>query len=137
MERPGEKRDIESRLSQVRDLVEIGVANFNFESILEQHYRRWVRPGDTVIDIGAHIGRHLLPLSQCVGEDGMAIAFEPLPFAFEKLREKFKTKNVWLHNAAVGRALGMATFTYAQGTPEESGLKQRTYNRPDIANPTT
>jgi FkbM family methyltransferase len=128
--------DIESRLSQLKALTEMGLADFNYEAILERHYRNWVRNGDTVIDIGAHIGRHLLPLSQCVGTNGLAIGVEPLPFAFETLREKFVGPNVTLINAAIGRSPGRTSFTYAQGTPEESGLRQRTYNLPDQANPT-
>jgi FkbM family methyltransferase len=38
--------------------------------------RRFVRPGDTVIDIGANIGDLTLPLSQMAGEGGRILAVE-------------------------------------------------------------
>ncbi|HKU28016.1 MAG TPA: FkbM family methyltransferase [Candidatus Sulfotelmatobacter sp.] len=126
----------ESRLEQIGDLIKFGSVSFNFEDLLETHYRRWVRSGDTIIDIGAHTGRHLEPLLECVGLEGKAIAFEPLPFAFDVLRERFKGTQVELNNMALGKEAGMVEFTYARGTPEESGLRRRTYNAPELADPT-
>lgn len=49
-----------------------------------------VRPGDTVIDIGANIGAHTLHLARLVGEAGRVIAFEPTDFAFGKLRANLR-----------------------------------------------
>ncbi len=49
-------------------------------------YRSLVRPGDTVLDIGANIGAHTLPLAQLVGPSGRVVAFEPTQFAFTKLQ---------------------------------------------------
>jgi FkbM family methyltransferase len=130
------KRDITIRLNQVRALMEIGAVQFNYEGILENHYRRWVKAGDTVMDIGAHVGRHLLPLAQCVGDFGTAIGFEPLPFAFKILQEKFAGTKTILVNSAMSNKVGIASFTHARGTPEESGLRQREYNIPEQADPT-
>jgi len=39
-----------------------------------------------VIDVGANIEAHTLPLAKMVGACGMVFAFEPTIFAFEKLR---------------------------------------------------
>src|SRR5438876_7312107 len=41
--------------------------------------RRFVRAGDTVFDIGAHLGFYTLLLSKLVGESGAVFAFEPNP----------------------------------------------------------
>jgi len=49
-------------------------------------YRRLIRPGDIVLDIGANIGSHTLELACCVGPTGSVVAFEPTDFAFEKLK---------------------------------------------------
>jgi len=131
-----EQQSTEACLKQLRELSLRGLASFDFEAILEQHYRHWVQAGDTVIDVGAHVGRHLGPLLDCVGPGGKAIAFEPLPFAFHTLEDRFKDTGVVLHNVALSNRIGESDFTYARGTPEESGLRQRQYNRPDAANPT-
>lgn len=47
--------------------------------------RRLVSPGSLVLDIGANIGAHTLPLARQVGPEGRILAFEPTDFAFRKL----------------------------------------------------
>lgn len=49
-----------------------------------------VRPGATVLDIGANVGAHTLHLARLVGEKGRVIAFEPTDFAIAKLRANLK-----------------------------------------------
>lgn len=61
-------------------------------------YRRLVRPGAVVLDIGANIGAHTLPLAALAGAGGRVIAFEPTQFAFGKLR-----RNLELNPALCGR----------------------------------
>ena len=57
-----------------------------FEPEVVRAYKSIVRPGHTVLDVGANVGAHTLPLARSVGEAGRVIAFEPTVFAFEKLR---------------------------------------------------
>src|SRR5260370_40051383 len=47
--------------------------------------RKLVSPGSLVLDIGANIGAHTLPLAQLVGPNGRVMALEPTAFAFRKL----------------------------------------------------
>ena len=55
-----------------------------FEPSTVRAYRALVKPGQSVLDIGANIGAHTLPLAQLVGENGRVIAFEPTAFALRK-----------------------------------------------------
>jgi len=113
----------------------MGFVYFDFEQILEFHYRKWIQPGDTVVDIGAHIGRHLGPMIELIGSDGSAIAFEPIPFAFSELSKKYTSQNITLHNIALSNYIGNSDFIFADGAAEESGLIQRTFNSPSSTTP--
>lgn len=44
-----------------------------------------VRPGDTVVDIGANYGLYTYHLGRAVGPTGTVWAFEPIPFTFKTL----------------------------------------------------
>lgn len=122
--------------SQLADLIRTGIAHFDYEALLERHYRRWIQPGDTVVDIGAHSGRHLASMLDCVGSSGKAMAFEPLPEQFAFLQTRFPVPQVQLENVALSDEPGVADFTFARGTPEESGLKSRIFNS-SAADPVT
>lgn len=106
----------------------------DYEAILEATYRRFVHPGDVVMDIGAHAGRHTLVLAQLVGSSGRVIAFEPLPLAQELLKAKGIPPNVELHPVAIAPTRGSVEFLFAEGTPEESGFRKKIYTRPDLVN---
>jgi FkbM family methyltransferase len=62
-----------------------------------------VRPGMTVLDIGANIGFYTRFLSKLVGETGVVYAFEPDQLNFERMRANTQgLQNVKLVQAAVG-----------------------------------
>jgi FkbM family methyltransferase len=54
------------------------------------HIQRWVRPGQTVIDVGANIGVHTLLLAQLVGPGGKVHCFEPDPQSSRWLLENVR-----------------------------------------------
>lgn len=56
-----------------------------FERRVARVYGRMVRSGATVLDIGANIGAHTLPLARLAGPEGRVLAFEPTDWAFAKL----------------------------------------------------
>lgn len=58
-----------------------------FEVRTLHSYQRLVHDGDCVLDIGANIGAHTLPLAQLVGDSGKVVAFEPTKYAFDKLNK--------------------------------------------------
>lgn len=71
-----------------------------------------VKPGMTVVDIGANIGLYSLFLAGLVGKDGQVWAFEPDPILFEtavtNCRQNGKEHIIHLHNLALGSRSGPA-----------------------------
>jgi FkbM family methyltransferase len=57
-----------------------------FEASTRRAYERLVQPGHVVLDIGANVGAHALPLARLVGPGGRVVCFEPTEYAFAKLR---------------------------------------------------
>ena len=103
-----------------------------FERIAQSFYTKVVRPGDTVIDGGAHMGRHAIPLAQLVGAEGKVLAFEPLPFIAARLQQSLVTaglnQRVRLRPEALAREAGHRSFVVVHNMPEFSGLQSRTYD---------
>lgn len=72
-------------------------------------YTRLIRPGMTVLDIGANIGFFTLLFSRLAGEAGRVIAFEPDPDNFRLLRKTMdanKRRNVDCEQTAVSERDG-------------------------------
>jgi FkbM family methyltransferase len=68
-----------------------------------------VRPGMTVVDVGANVGFHTVVLSQLVGPDGAVHAFEPFPVTVDILRAnlwRHRCENTTLHEAAASDTAG-------------------------------
>lgn len=72
-------------------------------------FRQWIRTGDIVLDVGANIGAHTLPMAQLVGAIGFVHAFEPQRIIFHLLCANVALNellNVQAHHAGVGAAAG-------------------------------
>jgi FkbM family methyltransferase len=70
----------------LREGIDLSIYLFGaFEPSVVRRYRHLVSPGDVVVDIGANVGAHTLPLARAAGESGRVVAFEPTGWAFEKL----------------------------------------------------
>ena len=74
----------------------------------ELFLRRYLRPGDTVIDAGANIGFTTLVATVSVGDHGKVIAVEPHPRIFSYLDGNVRLNRVSVerHNVAVGHRSG-------------------------------
>jgi len=61
-----------------------------FESGTVRVFRRLLRPGSVVVDIGANSGANTLELARCVAPSGRVVAFEPTRYAVERLRRNLE-----------------------------------------------
>ena len=57
-----------------------------FEPMTTKVINKFVKKDMTVLDIGANIGCHTLRFAKLVGQNGKVIAFEPMSWAFSKLK---------------------------------------------------
>lgn len=113
-------------------LVAASQGRTGFEDRLQHLYMSLLKEGDFCIDIGAHTGRHALPMSCVVGRGSVA-AFEPNPAIAQRLRARLallSAANVTVYELALSDESGTAEFVVAVDRPEESGLKERVYNGP-------
>ena len=77
-----------------------------------------VRPGQTVLDLGANVGYYTLLAAELVGPSGTVVAFEPEPLNAAYLRrhvEVNRLPQVDVLQHAVGRAAGTLRFTRGKG----------------------
>lgn len=102
--RDGLRYDLD--LSQAIDLTIFVLGRFEPSTIAA--FRRYVKPGATVLDIGANIGAHTLQLARLVGPNGRVVSFEPTDFAFAKLR-----RNLQLNPQFAGRVTALQYFLMA------------------------
>jgi FkbM family methyltransferase len=93
-----------------------------YEPDTEAIIRRYLRPGDVAIDVGANIGIHTLPMSEAVGPQGVVLAVEPLPSVRERLE-----RNLELNRATNVRVI-------AQAASDREGSAQLYPPRADAAN---
>jgi FkbM family methyltransferase len=75
--------------------------------------RHAVRPGDTVLDIGANFGLYTYHLGRAVGPAGTVWAFEPVPFTFKTLSRVaavLRIQNAKLINRGCSDEAGPVSF---------------------------
>jgi len=75
--------------------------------------QEYVRPGDVVLDIGAHVGLTTVLLSNRVGSSGQVYAFEPYPESYIRLTDNIARNgidNVKAMQYAVANRSGPVTF---------------------------
>ena len=73
-----------------------------FEEETAKALKRIISEDNYVLDIGANIGAHTLPIASMLGKKGKVLALEPTKFAFDKLKT----------NLALNKNLGHCVETY-------------------------
>lgn len=86
-------------------------------------------PGTTVIDVGANIGLHTVPLAKRVGDDGKVVAFEPDPDNYTILCRNIEWNNVGNVTAhPVGLSSERGRALLFQSSVNRGGLSLRRSN---------
>lgn len=90
-------------------------------------FKKKIRAGDRIADIGANIGYYTLFFSDLVGEQGKVVAFEPSPGAFARLSRAARAKkNITLENRGVySRVDTLRLYSQRKGDPLGSMMYRR------------
>jgi FkbM family methyltransferase len=97
-----------------------------FEPAERAFLHRFLKPGMTVLDLGAHHGFYTLLASTLVGPTGKVFAFEPSPRERKALRFNLKLnrcKNVTVQDFAVGKEETKATLHIVEGETGYNSLR--------------
>lgn len=125
-----------AQMSALEIMMAAGTWSPHYEELLRYQYSRLLgRDAEVIFDIGAHGGLHTARFLELVGPSGKVVAFEPLPDLANALVHKFADPRLVVENRAVADFVGTSKFVVAEGDLEESGLRQRQYNRPDVVKP--
>jgi len=104
--------------------------NLQYDRLTQVIMKKKIKKNSNCIDIGCHKG-DILELMLAYSPEGKHYAFEPIPYLFEKLKDRFKNK-AQIFPYALSDSNGYATFQLVKNAPAYSGLKKRKY---DIPNP--
>jgi FkbM family methyltransferase len=94
------------------------ILNVGFEKAEIQFVYEFLRPGMTVLDVGAHHGLYTLLASKRVGRSGKVIAFEPSPRERERLSRHVRfnrCSNVKIEAFALGSSQSQADLYLTDG----------------------
>jgi FkbM family methyltransferase len=99
------------------DGVSAGILSGNWEPAETNFMLSVVRPGDSVIDVGANLGWYTLTLAQALGPNGRVFAFEPRSDIFAQLERSVKdngfTDRCTLYRIALGAEGGKRDLAWS------------------------
>jgi FkbM family methyltransferase len=116
------------------DFVGAALLEGRFEDPERAFVAQFLKPGMTVLDIGAHKGLYSLISSFKIGSSGRVYAFEPSPRERKRLNQHIRLnrcRNVSVFDFALGESEGNADLFVVQGT--ETGCNS--LRLPDVAQP--
>lgn len=104
--------------------------NLKYDRLTKVILKKYVKSNSNCIDVGCHKGDILNLILDCAPK-GKHYAFEPIPYLFDKLKNKYKDE-VAIFPYALSDNSGESTFQLIKNAPAYSGIKRRRY---DIKNP--
>ena len=100
----------------------------DYETPVYNYLKERVRPGDVILDVGAHVGIFTILLARWTGPTGRVFAFEPTPVTFAALSEHLTLNGVAERVTPVPCAVsdqpGTVNFYTISNSPENT-LNQR------------
>jgi FkbM family methyltransferase len=99
------------------------------ETIIEKTYQSIAKPGDLLIDGGAHAGRHTVPMAFACRPTGLVYAFDVLPVQLTRLENKSRQlmlSNIRIVRKALYKESGLKkAFHVVESHPSRSGLRSK------------
>lgn len=78
-----------------------------YEKLPTKLFKRMIKKGDTIIDVGANIGYYSIMASELIGGSGKILSFEPVSKTFKRLSVNVSPlSNIKAHQAACGQENG-------------------------------
>ena len=104
--------------------------NLEYDRLTRVILKRFIKQNHNCVDVGCHKGE-ILDLMLKYSPEGKHYAFEPIPYLFETLKDKYNHKAT-LYPYALSYRSGSTTFHLVKNAPAYSGIMKRKY---DIKNP--
>jgi FkbM family methyltransferase len=122
---------IKNAIKEVLILLRIDLTkNIKYDRLTNIILKRYVTDSTNCIDVGCHKGE-ILDVMLRYAPNGKHFAFEPIPYLFKALKEKFAARAT-VYPYALSDNSGRTTFQLVKNAPAYSGIKRRKY---DIDNP--
>lgn len=106
-------------------VIGLNILRGHYEQEEIQFVRRALKPGDSAIDVGGHIGFFAMQMAAAVGPEGQVYAFEPFDANADLLERSIEENGfagrIRFQRAAVGAGSGTATLTFPVETLNSGG----------------
>jgi FkbM family methyltransferase len=102
------------------DYIQRSIYLGTFEPYESAQVRKYLKPGMTFVDVGANVGYYTLLAASLVGRGGRVLAFEPSPYAFDRLIKTIE-RNGLAQVEAFQSGLGDAAGELQLFMPREPG----------------
>lgn len=106
--------------------------NLEYDRLTKLIMKRIIDDNSNCIDVGCHKGE-ILDLILKFSPKGKHFAFEPIPYLFNQLENKYRNRAA-IYPFALSDKNGETTFQLVKNAPAYSGINKRKYNiaHPDI-----